>query len=88
MNKHQIIQKQKQNMILFTLKAIWDDERIEEKGVDEEKIVAQVCLEYGAGTRYVKEIVKNMVLAGLISRNNKKLYYRPTKANKEVLDDI
>ena len=73
-NAHVMKRTQKANMILQTCKKAFDSD-LEDTGVDAEKIVSLVSLEFGAGHRYVMEIVKDLVNAGQLNLVDKKLYY-------------
>jgi hypothetical protein len=71
--KNEKIRKKKVFMILNTLEK--QSKNPEESGIDKETLIAAVCLDFGAGERYVKEIIKHLKLTGQIQEVNKKLYF-------------
>lgn len=76
----------KQNRIIETLKSVYYDQNIEDS-VDYDKLISLICIEYGAGHRYVKEIIKDLINLNRISLIDGKLYYVPDNDCKEVNDD-
>lgn len=83
MNKKQTNRFKKQNRILYTLKALYENDDYEDKGIDVNKMVGLVCIEFVCAERYTKELIKSMVNARLIDLIDKKLYYRVPKQDLE-----
>ena len=61
----------KADMILATL----EKQKIEEeKGINENILTSFVCLKFGSGKRYIKEIIDDLVNCRRITRFEGKLY--------------
>lgn len=72
-------------MILATAKKFYESAiEGEETGIDEKKLISLVCLEFGAGSRYVKEVIKDLQNAGYLTIQNKKIYYIPQGVTENV----
>ena len=70
-NAKQGLRQKKASMILATIKKATD----ELKEIDEKFLISQVCLEFGAGRRYVKEIIEDLINVGKVLRTDKGLVY-------------
>lgn len=64
----------KANMILATCKKAFDS-NMEDTGLNLEVMISEVCLVFGAGHRYVMEIIKDLVNLQKLQLVDKKLYY-------------
>ena len=76
MNAKENKRKLKANMILNTCKKKYQEaEGDEDKGVDKKLMVSSVCLEWGAGQRYVKEIISDLINLKKLIETENKLYW-------------
>lgn len=66
---HQQTRKQKMQIIINTLKKHFDE------GVEYEKIISLVCVEFGSARRYVRELITDMINVGLLIKSDGILYY-------------
>lgn len=73
----------KANMIVATCKKLFDTGE-EDTGILENVLVGIICLHFGAGRRYVKEIIEDLVYAEKLQKVGKKLYYREDKGDAQV----
>ena len=60
-------------MIMNTLKAKSEDD--DDRGIEVDVLVSLVCLEFGSGRRYVKEVIKDLEITKQIQIVDKKAYY-------------
>ena len=74
LNPHISQRMTKANMILETCKKAFDS-KMEDTGININFIISSVCLEFGAGRRYVKEVIDDLVNVKKLQIVEKKLYY-------------
>ena len=82
-NAHSIQRMHKANMIIATCKKKYMNND-DDKGVPVDVLVSMTCLEFGAGQRYVREIIKNLEAVKKILIKEKKAYYIPTE--EEIME--
>lgn len=70
-NAKQALRIEKANRILATVKS--NSDKAQE--VNEKILISNVCLEFGAGRRYIKEIIEDLIITGRITRTEKGLIY-------------
>ena len=57
-------------------------------GVNEEKLIAECCLDWGAGERYVKEYLKQLETLGRIIRKDGEIWdYQTFKDSERILNE-
>ena len=70
-------------MIVSTCKKLFDTGE-EDTGILEEVLISIICLHFGAGKRYVKEIIQDLINAEKIQKVGTKLYYRENQGNAQI----
>ena len=73
----------KADMIVSTCKKLFDTGE-EDTGILEEVLISIICLHFGAGKRYVKEIIQDLINAEKIQKVGTKLYYRENQGNAQI----
>lgn len=72
-NLKQAQRMNKVNMILNALQRKADDE--EDAGLPVDALISEVCLKFGAGKRYIKEVIQDLVNTKKIQIIEKKAYF-------------
>ena len=75
-NAHVMKRAQKADMILATCKKKYLDDS-EENGVNIKMLISAACLEFGAGHRYMREILADLINTKKLILNNGEAFYIP-----------
>ena len=54
------------------------------KRVDKKKLIAEICLNFYMSERFVKEIIKHMILAEIIKEEKGELFMSESKPENEI----
>ncbi len=74
-SQHILRRQSKADMIIATCHKAFLDELREDKGLDLDWLISSVCIQFGAGKRYVKEIIKDLENIKKIKIMDGKVYY-------------
>jgi hypothetical protein len=59
-NSNVKVRREKVDKIMEILRAVYFNEDYEEQGVKFEVLISKLCLEFGSGRRYMKEIITDL----------------------------
>jgi hypothetical protein len=88
-NAHITKRKEKAEWIIGTCKRAW----ITDVEIPYEWLVSEMCLKFGAGRRYIKEVVRDLEITRRIKVIDKLIFYVPTQEEisekeKNILNNL